>query len=98
MDKASFKMLEGKKYKAQFEASQAALNACDSIKLTFYQKETVYKATLSDLKTVNSNMVSTVTDYKIIVKNEKKKNLRNTIIAFLAGSLTGGAVAFFVFR
>lgn len=100
MDKATFKMIEGKECKEQLQASNSALLNCDQAKEELKQVNGVLKRDLIVLKDVNSNLEQSIIDLKKVAENEKTRGKRRGFFGFIKGVgvtvvVISGALLFF---
>lgn len=99
LDKAVFKMIEGKECKEKLQASKSALATCDEVKTELKQVNDVLKVDLSYLKQINANLEQNVVDLKKVAENEKNRGIRRGFFGFLKGvgvtsALIGGFLLF----
>lgn len=85
MDKATEKMIEGKKFKEQLDASKAAFQACSEIKSELKGQNEILKLNLSDLKKAVANSEANNLDLKKLAENEKRAGLRRGFNGFVLG-------------
>lgn len=85
MDKAVFKMIEGKEYKERVEVLNKSLEACDETKTELKNANSLLKSNLSVLQTQNFNLTQNVTDWKKVAENEKSRGIRRGFFGFVKG-------------
>jgi hypothetical protein len=85
LDRASFKMIEGKQAKEKLYYITGALSACDSIVKQQKEKYSLQEMNSAALRQQNENLTKIVEDVKIIAKNEKSAGLRRGFFGFLKG-------------
>ena len=95
MDKAAFKMIEGKEAKEQNKALNYALLSCDKAKSELKASNYILNKDLGILKEQKQNSDKIAKDWEKIAKNQKSRNLRSgflgvgvgIIITFIVTSL-----------